>query len=282
MIASKYPNNTITDDYIVGIGDIPIALVAHMDTVYPTPVKNLYYDQQKDVLWSPEGLGADDRAGIFAIMKILQKGLRPSVIFTTNEELGGIGATILGNQECPIPNLKYLIELDRAGKEDCVFYCCDNDNFVKYIEAFGFKKSIGSYSDIRFLMPAWDVCGVNLSIGYEDEHSVKERLYIEPLFQTIEKVINMLKETDIPTFAYIPEPEWHYCRKCKTIYYEYELLETTNKSGFVEYYCFDCIPENLKFCDKCDMAHTNKGKMCYRCERKVCTTTKKLNSKYQQ
>ena len=69
-LKSKYDNCIVTKDYIVAIGEIPIALVAHMDTVFKTPVSNLYYDRQKNVLWSPEGLGADDRAGVFAILKI--------------------------------------------------------------------------------------------------------------------------------------------------------------------------------------------------------------------
>ena len=63
FLKARYDNNVIvTKDYIVAIGDIPIALVAHMDTVFKTPVADLYYDQRKGVLWSPQGLGADELA----------------------------------------------------------------------------------------------------------------------------------------------------------------------------------------------------------------------------
>lgn len=175
FLCQKYENVIITKDYIVAIGEIPIALVAHLDTVYKTPVSNLYYDRQKCIMWSPEGLGADDRAGVFAIIKILHEGLRPTIIFTTDEEQGGRGATVLGTQNCPT-KLKYMIELDRRGESDCVFYDCYNPEFVKYIESFGFKEAYGSFSDISFLMPPWKVCGVNLSIGYEEEHSYIEQL----------------------------------------------------------------------------------------------------------
>ena len=71
FLKKYYKDVIITEDYIVAIGDIPIALVSHMDTVYDTPVSTLYYDQKKKVLWSPDGLGADDRAGIFAIMSAM-------------------------------------------------------------------------------------------------------------------------------------------------------------------------------------------------------------------
>ena len=64
-LKAKYNNVIFTKDYLVAIGDIPIALVAHLDTVFKTPVSKLYYDRQEGVLWSPDGLGADDRAGAY-------------------------------------------------------------------------------------------------------------------------------------------------------------------------------------------------------------------------
>ena len=232
-LKAKYENVVFTKDYLVAIGDIPIALVAHLDTVFKTPVSDLYYDQRKGVLWSPDGLGADDRAGVFAILKILQDGYRPSVIFTTDEEQGGLGASALAQIPCPIPNLKYMIELDRRGSNDCVFYDCYCPEFVDYVESFGFCEKWGSFSDISFLMGEWLVCGVNLSVGYEDEHSYTEQLFIGPLFDTIRKVKKMLSEKDIPDFEYdelsVATSAWwkmtdtiygQHCSKCKILYSE--------------------------------------------------------------
>ena len=42
-LRAKYNNVITTKDYIIAIGDIPIALVAHMDTVFKFPVSDLYY-----------------------------------------------------------------------------------------------------------------------------------------------------------------------------------------------------------------------------------------------
>ena len=39
-----------TKDYIFAEGDIPIALVAHMDTVWKTPPKDIFYDREKNVI----------------------------------------------------------------------------------------------------------------------------------------------------------------------------------------------------------------------------------------
>lgn len=299
FLRAKYKNNVIvTKDYIVALGDIPIALVAHMDTVYKTPVVDLYYDQRKGVLWSPQGIGADDRAGIFAIMKIIQSGLRPAVILTTDEEKGGLGATVLASKECPIPGLKYMIQLDRHGTNDCVFYECFNEDFYDYVESFGFCEAYGSFSDISFLMPQWNVCGVNLSVGYEDEHGVDETLHIAPLYDTIRKVQEMLSEKEIPNFEYdemvfTGSAKWwksavmygQHCGKCKKLYSEYELFPVLGLDKKTKFYCPDCIVGTVEWCDYCGEAYemedpANDKKLCKVCAEVLCekSTESKNNS----
>ena len=197
-----------TKDFIVCEGDIPIALVAHLDTVFRSPPRNIYHDTTQHVIWSPQGLGADDRAGVFAIFKILEEGLRPHVILTTDEEKGGIGAQTLAMlmPRC-LFNLKYMIELDRQGDYDCVFYSCANKSFQKYIEQYGFVTDWGSFSDISILCPQWKVAGVNLSVGYKNEHSNIETLHTTSLHSTIKTVIKMLKNAnESPYFEYIVDP----------------------------------------------------------------------------
>lgn len=296
LLKSKYDNIIITKDYIVAIGDIPIALIAHMDTVFKTPVSDLYYDQRKGVLWSPDGLGADDRAGIFAIIKILQDGLRPSIILTTGEEDGGVGACALATAypDCPIPGLKYMIELDRRGSNDCVFYDCYCPEFVDYVESFGFCERWGSFTDISFLMPEWEIVGVNLSVGYEDEHTHIEILNIGPLFDTIQKVKKMLQETNIPDFKYdeltVSNSIWwrkadiygQHCSKCKKLFSEYELFPVLGLNGKTQYYCPDCIIGNVEWCDYCGEAFEINSpasqKICKECAEELCTKTSSNSS----
>lgn len=281
ILCGRYSNLTYTGDYLYAIGDIPIGLVAHVDTVFPEPPEDIYYDREKGVMWSPQGLGADDRAGIFAILKIIQSGLRPTVIFTTDEEVGGFGAAQLVKDfpECPIPNLKYLIQLDRRGTNDCVFYDCYNEDFITYVESFGFIEAFGTFSDIAELCPAWDVVGVNLSIGYENEHTRYETLHLKPWMATIEKVKRMLKEKDIPDFEYIEYSysyngtkwgydekykDWydytpHYrCKSCGKSFCEYEVIPTRNKNKKIVYYCPDCCVDNVTWCLDCGTAYEKK------------------------
>ena len=155
FLRNKYGNKNVieTADYICVQGEIPIALVAHMDTVFDKPVKDLFYDTKKNVMWSPQGLGADDRAGVYAIIKIVNSGLRPHVILTTDEESGCLGAGELAKLKCPFEKLQYCIQLDRRGTNDCVFYDCENPEFVNYVEKFGFTEAYGSFSDICEICP---------------------------------------------------------------------------------------------------------------------------------
>lgn len=297
-LRSKYDNTIITKDYIVAIGEIPIALVAHMDTVFKIPVSDLYYDRKKGVLWSPDGLGADDRAGIFAIIKILQSGLRPSIILTCGEEQGGLGASALAEKypDCPITGLKYMIELDRRGTNDCVFYDCYCPEFVDYVEKFGFCERWGSFSDISFLMPEWNIVGVNLSVGYEDEHSYTEILNIGPLFDTIRKVKQMLQEENIPDFKYDELPAtnsawWKHtnyfsneqrCSKCKKPFSDYELFPVFGIDRQPKVFCCDCMVGNVEWCDSCGEAFEIDSpanpKLCKVCAEDLCITTSKNNS----
>lgn len=92
------------------------------------------------------------------------------------------------------------------GKQDAVFYGCDNPEFTKYICKYGFKKETGSFSDISIIAPAWKIAAVNLSVGYMDEHLPSERLYINWMENTFYKVKEILQECNsIKKYKYIPK-----------------------------------------------------------------------------
>lgn len=219
LVKLNYKEIIHKSDYIIAEGDIPVCLIAHMDTVFDQFRKYIYtediewfHDPNANVLWKPMGTGFDDRAGIYAIFQIWKLGLRPHVIFTDGEEIGGIGAQQLIQtfSRCPFDVCNFLLQLDRKGYNDAVFYQCDNKNFVKYIESFGFKEAYGTFSDISFIAPQWGIAAVNLSIGYMDEHTESERLYCDFCDETIEKVKKILiqvqkKKDRAKNFIYIPK-----------------------------------------------------------------------------
>lgn len=287
FLYKKYQTVYATEDYLYAVGDIPVALCAHMDTVFPKPPKEIFYDREKGVLWSPTGLGADDRAGIFAIIKILQSGLKPTIIFCADEEKGALGAEkLVHDHPLPISPLNFIMELDRRGTNDCVFYDCANQEFTDYIEERGFSEAWGSFSDISELCPNWGVAGVNLSIGYESEHTTSEILRIGPMLDTIEKVKKILKESEWPVFKYVHKPysyygawgsmypteydnwgfkesrddafdsSYHTCGCCGILLHDYETIPAIDPDGDIKYFCPDCCAGNVEWCKICGSSFT--------------------------
>lgn len=176
-------------------GELPVLLVAHLDTVHKDIPKDIFHDKEQDVMWSPQGIGGDDRCGIYAIFSLLERGLRPHVLFTCDEEIGGVGASEFSKSGIPLDDVKYLIELDRRGEKDMVFYECGNEEFINYVETFGFEEDYGSFSDICYISPVYDLASVNLSIGYYNEHRTEEFIKVKHMEATINKVEAMLRDS---------------------------------------------------------------------------------------
>jgi len=307
FLKKNYEKVTFDESFIIAEGDIPIALLAHMDTVFQKPVEELFYDRQKNVMWSPQGMGADDRAGIYAIIQIVKAGYRPHIIFTTDEEIGAIGAQELALYPCPFKDLRYMIQLDRRNSNDCVFYDCDNEEFEKYVESFGFVAAYGSFTDICELCPSWGIAGVNLSIGYRDEHSKTEILFVGQMLATIEKVKKMLSAENIPNFKFIPIAaaysyyNWYgknsylddydyyntpfdfqslpkntvryKCHCCGKAFSEDEVLDVQLIRGGKGYFCCDCLVDHVDWCAKCGQAFEIDPKDPHS---KFCKTCKKI------
>lgn len=301
VLRAKYGESKVwmNLDYILCEGNIPIMLVAHMDTVFKNPPREIYYDEKKQVMWSPQGLGADDRAGVFSIIKIIRKGLRPHICFTTDEEIGARGAAALTKEFKKAPfDIKYIIELDRQGANDCVFYSCDNEDFEKYVEGFGFVTDWGTFSDISDICPAWKIAGVNLSVGYFNEHSIGETLHTSFMYSTIDKVCNMLREAkNAPYFEYkedlnfynfrkywqvaYPMDEWEaceskiICNQCHRAVHFDEAIRVRDRDvpGVSRYYCLDCVTgsDDIEYCLLCGEPFERRyegEKVCATCRSK--------------
>lgn len=205
------PETIVDDDGFLYVkGNIPIVVTAHMDTVHKKQCTKFLMRKEKGnhIVTSPTGIGGDDRCGVHIILKLLEKGYRPYVLFCEDEEKGGIGSA----KFCKFPNLvkeisecKYIIELDRANADDSVYYDCDNKDFEKYInEITKYETSFGSFSDISTLCPDCGIAGVNLSCGYYNAHTTDEYVVVEEMEHTIEVVENLLKdEANVEQFEYI-------------------------------------------------------------------------------
>ncbi len=197
------------DAFLYGEGNIPVMLIAHADISHSAPPKLIVHDTKQGILWAPTGLGADDRAGVLAIIEILERGYRPHVLITDDEERGGTGA--LEASRRLKPNIKYMIEIDRRGDNEAVFYDDNfNSDFVDYVLSFGWTHAQGTFSDIVTLAPVWGIAGVNVSAGYYQNHTTTEYLILPHLENTIERVCKMLDNAkDAQTFLHVPARKKH-------------------------------------------------------------------------
>lgn len=215
LISHKY-NVVAQDGFLYAKGTVPVLLVAHMDTVHHEQCKTIIALDNK--LSSPQGIGGDDRCGIFIIMNLV-KELHCSVLLCEDEEKGCIGAHKFTNAKEEytgengektyrkyIENLgvNYMVEFDRKGNNDAVFYHGDNKDFIDFVEdATNFKFAIGSVSDISVLMRESKISAVNLSSGYYNAHTVNEYVIYDEMMDTVEAARALIKTECTKPFEYV-------------------------------------------------------------------------------
>jgi hypothetical protein len=196
--------------------DERVLLVAHADTCrehqHAISSRQLWKSEKDGKIRRYNGvLGADDRAGCFAMWHLMELG--HSVLITAGEEVGCVGASAAAAAigEDVLSQHQFAIEIDRRGGDDAVVYhetTCDE--FEAYIrEAIpGWLTGYGSMTDIATICPDAQICGVNLSAGFENEHTKRESVDPDALFHTIRTVWKWLTSGDpLPKFApdqYLP------------------------------------------------------------------------------
>lgn len=196
-----YTNIKKGQTFIMAEGEIPVCLIAHMDTVnidfYNKVPDMSLYDPEQDIFHVVSGCTLDDRLGIYSIIQIILDGYKPSIIFTDLEETGGQGIEefVTRYTKCPF-DINFIIELDRQGENDSVYYSCNNKKFQKYINSFGFKTAQGTFTDCLILGETWDIAAVNLSCGYLLEHTIYEYAHLKWTHNTIDKVEKILQDTN--------------------------------------------------------------------------------------
>ena len=191
--------------FLYAKGTVPVLLVAHLDTVHREGVKIICYSKGGKILMSPQGIGGDDRAGVYMILQLL-KSHRCHVLFCEDEEHGGVGAHHFAESNIK-PAVNYIIEFDRRGSNDAVFYDCANEEFTQFVCGFGFEESIGSFSDISIVAPALGVAAVNLSSGYYNEHTAHEYINMLDIHNNLDRARRMIA-TRTEKFEYVEAYGW--------------------------------------------------------------------------
>lgn len=247
----------IKDGYVFARGELPILLVAHLDTVHREVPCNVWFSANYNKIKADEGIGGDDRCGVFIIMNILKETkLRPNILFVEDEEIGSIGsAKFIKHYNQRNLDLDYIIEIDRKGSIDSVYYDLDNPEFEEYIDGFGFKKDWGSFTDICTLCPHFEVAGVNLSSGYYLPHTKDEYVVVSDMMNTRNKIVKILnthlKSKERHKFDWIEKTytytSYRGCYSYGTDWYSKKWVDRYNKENSVKktnpYYVGPCFGE---------------------------------------
>lgn len=183
-------------------------LSAHMDTVQ-RGTEMLFESERHLIIEESIGgfnyihsdgklvIGADDKCGIYAILKLLEVYPETNFLFSVGEERSAKGARyFVKTQDLSLVN--YGLVLDRHGYYDI---CCTQNNygtkeFEKELLTIGrrhsMKSAMGIFSDCTALNS--QISCANISIGYEGAHSPNEWCCVEGINHTIRFVAEVINK----------------------------------------------------------------------------------------
>lgn len=150
------------------------------------------------------GLGADDRAGC-AILWLL-RSLGHSLLVTDGEEGGCRGSRYLMDSHADLAREintqhQFAVEFDRRNGSDYKCYTVGTDPFRAYVARNTGYTEPDRKSNTDIVTLCKDICGVNLSIGYRDEHTPEESLALTEWLHTLAVSRRWLTPAGLPRFA---------------------------------------------------------------------------------
>ncbi len=183
-------------NYYLLIGDQPSTMfTCHLDTADKTQ-KRVNHVFRGNMIGTDGTsiLGADDKAGMTVISYMISKGVPGLYYFFIGEEVGCIGSGRLSKQWENTEFSKYItkcVSFDRRGTSSVITYqmfgrCCSETFALELAKRMNVTNnsmsmkpdSTGILTDSAKFMDLIPEC-TNISVGYYDEHTTRERQDIE-------------------------------------------------------------------------------------------------------
>ena len=185
-------------------------IVAHLDQVQRIHSKDFKAIETRDIIfgYSPsnhqiEGIGGDDKNGIFIALEALKKYHFIKIALFKEEETGCQGSSHA--EMSFFDNCRFVIQCDRRGNSDLItsIGCTDlcSEKFIQDIdpEKWGYKEEQGMMTDVEALKDrGLSVSAVNMSCGYYNPHSDEEvtvKRDIEKCWKLVQHIIEDCVET---------------------------------------------------------------------------------------
>ena len=223
-----------------GVSDTYPCIVSHIDQVQSIQSRDFQAIETKDIIfgYSPknkrlEGLGADDKNGVWASLKCLSKFQNIKVAFFVGEEVGCVGSSKADMDF--FKDVRFVIQCDRKGSKDLIASICSTEIASKeFIEAtgheqFGYHLEEGMMTDVLTLKEnGLGISAVNMSCGYYDPHSDHEFTVKRDLINCLNFVEHIIENcTEVYPHQYDYQMGGYFDDCYYDFYYDelYELLQ---------------------------------------------------------
>lgn len=174
----------------------------HTDTVHRTGgAQRVSLDRELGKLFVKQGdcLGADDGAGMWLMLGMIDAGVPGTYLFHRGEECGCVGsAWLAAHQQAWLRGFDRAVAFDRRGTTSVITHqmggrCCSEGFAAALAEALGMGHTPdpdGIYTDTAQYMHLIPEV-TNISCGYEAEHSPQEALDVPYLVRLREALIGV-------------------------------------------------------------------------------------------
>jgi len=202
-----------------GESDTYPCVVAHVDQVQTLHSDDFEAVETNDIIfgWSrknkrKEGLGADDKNGVWVALKCLLKFDAIKAAFFVGEEIGCIGSSSADMDF--FKDCRFVLQCDRKGYDDLITEasCCElcSKEFIQAVNAnwFGYSEAHGMMTDVMTLKEnGLEVSCVNISCGYYEPHTDDEFTIKDDLLNCLYFVEHIIETcTDVYPHTYVYKP----------------------------------------------------------------------------
>lgn len=169
---------------------------SHVDTVHRTEGRqSVWFDPKAECYFKDddEPLGADDAAGVWLMLEMIDAKVPGTYLFHRGEEKGGLGSSALADEHAKwLEGFDMAIAFDRRGTYDVITHqgwgrCCSDEFANALSDALNVEDMMYTPSDEGVFTDTANYTGLiaectNLSCGYDMEHTGWETLYLPHLF----------------------------------------------------------------------------------------------------
>lgn len=192
-----------------GQSDSYPCVAAHLDEVHQPQKRNI--QEESGVIYAVDddgvrvGIGADDKNGVWVIMRLLEDVDVIKAVLFVREEKATYEGYRHGSDDCNLSffnDVKYVVQCDRKGAGDMVTYCtkkkirlCD-DNFVpeQITQKYGYSPVEGGVTDVVHLKQrGLEIPCCNVSCGYYNAHKSDEYCVVSELLNCLSFVLSIVR-----------------------------------------------------------------------------------------